>query len=79
VITHPEPPQTRTFANEVAQSAAAAAEQMSLATEKLADMAQELLKMTTEFRIEDVDATDRQLPSPSVGSALLPSEQGLTS
>lgn len=39
--------------NDVAQSAAAAAQQMSQATEMLAGMAQELLKLTAQFRIVD--------------------------
>jgi methyl-accepting chemotaxis protein len=42
--------------NDVAQSAAAAAQQMSQATEMLAGMAQELLKLTAQFRIVDAES-----------------------
>jgi methyl-accepting chemotaxis protein len=41
--------------NEVAQNAASAAQEMSQATESLAGMAQELQKLTAQFRIENGD------------------------
>jgi methyl-accepting chemotaxis protein len=42
--------------NDVTQSAASSAEEMSSATEQLASMAQELQKMTAQFRIEETTA-----------------------
>ncbi|MGA2614535.1 MAG: methyl-accepting chemotaxis protein [Spirochaetia bacterium] len=59
--------------NEVAQSAAAAAQQMSQATEMLADMAQELLKLTAQFRIQEIaSVAEESLPAAVVAPAALP-------
>ena len=65
--------------NEVAQSAATAAEEMSRATETLADMAQELLKVTAQFRIEETGSADHQPLMATTGKALpAPAGKGST-
>ncbi len=51
--------------NDVAQSAASAAQQMSQATEMLAGMAQELLKLTARFRIGDAGPTAVENAAPT--------------
>jgi hypothetical protein len=43
--------------NEVTQSAASSAEEMSSATEQLASMAQELQRLMSQFKIEDGDVS----------------------
>jgi len=65
--------------NEVAQSAAAAAQQMSTATETLVDMAQELLKLTAQFRIQETATEEaKSLPAAVAEPAALLEEDAAT-
>jgi methyl-accepting chemotaxis protein len=60
--------------NEVTQSAASAAEGMSRATELLAGMAQELQKLTEQFKIQEIEARKEEiaLPGKTVEKPALP-------
>jgi methyl-accepting chemotaxis protein len=60
--------------NEVTQSAASAAESMSRATELLAGMAQELQKLTEQFKIREIEARmeEKALPGKGAGKPALP-------
>lgn len=65
--------------NELTQSAATAAEEMSRATELLADMAQELQKLTEQFKIQEAAAGNEELliPGEIVEKPALPKVQSL--
>jgi methyl-accepting chemotaxis protein len=60
--------------NEVAQDAASAAQEMSKATELLAGMAQELQKLTAQFRIEGSEAMELNAQPEGAAVAAIPTE-----